>query len=579
MGLRRFAQACTEENLWINSKGAIGCTRVSFVGMSVGLSGVNTDPAKTQALRNMPDTCDTKSALHTFLGKAQFFSPHIKDYATLAAPLFGLLKKDVPARFDDGGTNHWQKEHTQAVRILKHRLGQYPVLRFVNPDKPLYVLTDASKIAVAGALCQRDNKGLYACDYYAKILNSTQRNYDVTSLECMAIVLGLRRWENYLLGAKFTVRCFSDHRALVELTRKKNISHQRLLTWHIYLSTFDMEIHYRRGDSNLLSPADALSRLLKDPEPPDKGAAFKGDDDWVKSYNIVDMFESLFGRLQEDRDQALGDHPVAACAWDCDDNGQHLQHTDDDGNLVDDLWDDPWIAAITGAYDVGGPNEILEEERVCRLRAEHAAAGQDDDPDGAISQPAAPGELPSGALYADDITGVDNTVMDKACAEQTPADYTAGPNASEFKHPFEALDPSKQGRRDQQSQQCENQFKRDGDLLYKKDWGGRWKLCVGSAASQQAICQYYHHRYNAHQGAAAMVALIRRHFYWRGVTMMCDKVGKQCDICAREKPRTAKPYGHLNDPRHPLREHGVSYSIDHITDLGSHRKGRDYIYS
>ena len=149
LALQAFYRACAAENLWCNSKGILGCQRVSFVGYSIGYDGMCAAPGKVEAINNMKDVLENKGEIRTFMGKVQFFGQWIRDLGEQAAPLYALLKDSVPEKFNN---NEWTPEHTQAVKTLKHRLYQYPILRMPDPSKPFYLLTDASRTAGAAAL-------------------------------------------------------------------------------------------------------------------------------------------------------------------------------------------------------------------------------------------------------------------------------------------------------------------------------------------------------------------------------------------------------------------------------------------
>ncbi|XP_011858461.1 PREDICTED: uncharacterized protein K02A2.6-like [Vollenhovia emeryi] len=70
----------------------------------------------------------------------------LKSYAS---PLNNLLRKDSPFKFDD--------KCTQSFETLKNQLVSYPILRLYNPYLPTELHTDASALAVAGILMQKQD--------------------------------------------------------------------------------------------------------------------------------------------------------------------------------------------------------------------------------------------------------------------------------------------------------------------------------------------------------------------------------------------------------------------------------------
>ena len=54
-----------------------------------------TDPEKVAKVRNWPDP-RTKKELTSFLGLCSYFKKYVQKFASIAAPLFELTRKDVP---------------------------------------------------------------------------------------------------------------------------------------------------------------------------------------------------------------------------------------------------------------------------------------------------------------------------------------------------------------------------------------------------------------------------------------------------------------------------------------------------
>ena len=76
---------------------------------------------------NMPENTKT---IRSFLGLCNFFRGHIKDYATLSAPLNRLLQKDS---LYSGG--QMPSDALESFTRLKRILCSRTVLAFPSPDK------------------------------------------------------------------------------------------------------------------------------------------------------------------------------------------------------------------------------------------------------------------------------------------------------------------------------------------------------------------------------------------------------------------------------------------------------------
>lgn len=120
------------------------------------------------------------------------------------------------------------------------------------------VSTDASDYAVGGTLEQYDTKGkpLGVVAFTSKTLTPPQLKYPVREKELFAIVHCMTVWRPYLLGTHFKLR--TDHESLVYIPTSK-ISTGRLSRWLDFVSEFDFQLEYIRGEKN--KAPDALSRI------------------------------------------------------------------------------------------------------------------------------------------------------------------------------------------------------------------------------------------------------------------------------------------------------------------------------
>jgi len=50
--------------------------------------------------------------------------------------------------------------------------------------------------------------------FLSKLLNETERNYEIYSKEMLAIIQGLENWRHLLEGAKFKFKVWTDHKNL-----------------------------------------------------------------------------------------------------------------------------------------------------------------------------------------------------------------------------------------------------------------------------------------------------------------------------------------------------------------------------
>ena len=68
-----------------------GTQELQFLGHIVGINGVKPDPEKIDKVKNYP-TPKSISDVHRFMGLASYYRKFIKDFSTIAKPLFDLFR-------------------------------------------------------------------------------------------------------------------------------------------------------------------------------------------------------------------------------------------------------------------------------------------------------------------------------------------------------------------------------------------------------------------------------------------------------------------------------------------------------
>ena len=117
----------------------------------------------------------------------------IKDYATVAEPTTELIRRQHPEQVE------WSECTECAFQRLKDSLTSAKLMR--NPDftKTLILQTDSSNVGV-GAVLSQGSKEDKPIAYFSWKLLVREQNYSVVEQECLAVVLGIKAFETYLLG-------------------------------------------------------------------------------------------------------------------------------------------------------------------------------------------------------------------------------------------------------------------------------------------------------------------------------------------------------------------------------------------
>jgi len=220
--------------------------RVNFLGHVLTKSGIEVQSEKVEAVENWP-TPRNLTELRSFVGLCSYYRRFIAGFADLASPLHALTRKH--ARF------RWGPEQEEAFNKLKERLTSAPILGMPRDDGVYYLDTDASDIGLGAVLSQEQDGQEVVLAYASKTLSRTERNYEVTRRELLAIVYGLKVYRQYLLGRRFVIR--TDHSALQSLRRTPEPIGQQA-RWQSFIEQFDFEIRHRPGTRH--QNADALSR-------------------------------------------------------------------------------------------------------------------------------------------------------------------------------------------------------------------------------------------------------------------------------------------------------------------------------
>ena len=109
-----------------------------YLGHLVGSGTVRPESSKVEAITTFT-TPQTKREVQTFLGFAGYYRKFIPDFATIAAPLTDLTRKNAPNLVS------WSPGCDGAFTELKSRMCSSPVLRSPDFLKLFVVQTDASE--------------------------------------------------------------------------------------------------------------------------------------------------------------------------------------------------------------------------------------------------------------------------------------------------------------------------------------------------------------------------------------------------------------------------------------------------
>ena len=221
---------------------------VEFLGHLVGRNGVRMMEDKVKAIVDWP-TPSKVADVRAFLGTAGYYRKFIRGFSGIAMPLSDLTKEE--SKFQ------WSTPQETAFQRLKAAIAQEPVLALPDPKRPFVIHVDASGFATGAVLQQDHGHGLQPIAYLSKKMLDAETRYPIHEQELLAIIVALKAWRHYLMGARFTITIMSDHKSLTQFKTQPLLS-GRQARWKDVLADYDFDIVYVEGKANVV--ADGLSR-------------------------------------------------------------------------------------------------------------------------------------------------------------------------------------------------------------------------------------------------------------------------------------------------------------------------------
>ena len=226
---------------------------VENLGHIIDKNGIRVNPKKTDAISKISSPQNIKQ-LQSFIGAVNYYGKYIPDMAHICIPLYELLRKDKKWE--------WGKEQEEAFIMLKKELLNSQLLANYDRNLPIIVDCDASKYAVGAVISHvYPNGDERPISFASRTLNKNERNYSQVDKEGAAVIFAVDRFQQYIFGRKFTIRC--DNKAICRIFGKKScipvLAASRLIRWSLILNMYDFDIKFRPTDKH--NNADMLSRI------------------------------------------------------------------------------------------------------------------------------------------------------------------------------------------------------------------------------------------------------------------------------------------------------------------------------
>ena len=152
----------------------------------------------------------------------------------------------------------WTEKQEEEFRELEEKFTKELVLAALDLDKKMRMEVDASDYIMKGVLSMDYDNGRWRpVVFLSKLLNETERNYEIHNKEMLAVIWGLENWKHLLKGAKFKFEVWIDHKNLEYFIKAQKLN-QKQVQWALYLSRFDFTLKYIPGTK--IEKVDGLSR-------------------------------------------------------------------------------------------------------------------------------------------------------------------------------------------------------------------------------------------------------------------------------------------------------------------------------
>ncbi|MBW0575664.1 hypothetical protein O181_115379 [Austropuccinia psidii MF-1] len=216
-------------------------------GLSLGI-----DKTKVAAvlLKPMPQN---KKELQSFLGFTGYYRQHIKDFASIARPVYKLCDKYTVFEM----TVH----RVKAFESLRQALTTAPLLLMPDFKLPFKLFIDASGDGLGSAIHQVHIINYKPVEgpicFISRKIKPTKARYGAIQMECLFLVWALEKLNYFLEGCAFEL--ITDCTTVKSLLNMKTPNRHNI-RWQIAIQEYRGNMIIVHKDENIHENADGLSR-------------------------------------------------------------------------------------------------------------------------------------------------------------------------------------------------------------------------------------------------------------------------------------------------------------------------------
>ena len=172
-------------------KCVFGASAIDFLSHDISGDGIRPLPSKVDAVSKFPKPTTVKQ-LQEFLGMINYYHRYTIQYTIQIHNAAGILSP----LYRLSSTKHkelegWTAAHEHSFLAAKEALAQAATLATPTNTDKLYLVTDASNIAI-GAVLERCNNGHWQpLGFFSRQLSAPQRNYSTFDRELLAVTFDI----------------------------------------------------------------------------------------------------------------------------------------------------------------------------------------------------------------------------------------------------------------------------------------------------------------------------------------------------------------------------------------------------
>ena len=176
-----------ENNLYIKlEKYKWKVREVGFLGVVIGPKEIKMEKEKIKGVLDWPTPKSVKD-VQKFLELANYYCWFIKGFVSIARPLHNMVKKDQKWE--------WTEKQEKVFRKLKEKFTREPVLAALDLDKKMRMKVDMLDYTIGEVLSMKcKNRRWRPVAYLSKLLNETERNYEIHNKEMLVVIRELENW-------------------------------------------------------------------------------------------------------------------------------------------------------------------------------------------------------------------------------------------------------------------------------------------------------------------------------------------------------------------------------------------------